>query len=202
MFLFCFYWTAGLQNTSDRVGYFFLVFGTFLGFSISFGLLIAAFSTTPTMAAVINPFFSSILILFAGIMQAPVDMPYFWRSWMYWLDPYHYLIEGFVVNELDGFKVHCKDEDILSYHPPPGQTCEQYSKEFFDLGGPGYLREESLNSTELCQYCPFDYGQDFYTRLGWSFDNRYRDWGILLAFWIFNTAAFMFFVWLFRKPRR
>ncbi|KAG2223863.1 hypothetical protein INT45_012736 [Circinella minor] len=202
LFLFCFYWTAGLQNTSDRIGYFFLLFGTFLGFSISFGLLIAAFSTTPTMAAVINPFFSSILILFAGIMQAPVDMPYFWRSWMYWLDPYHYLIEGFVVNELDGFKVNCKDEDILAYHPPPGQTCEQYTKEFFDLGGPGYLREESLNSTELCQYCPFDYGQDFYTRLGWSFDNRYRDWGVLLAFWIFNTIAFMFFVWLFRKPKR
>ncbi|KAI7873592.1 hypothetical protein K492DRAFT_138850, partial [Lichtheimia hyalospora FSU 10163] len=202
LFMFCFYWTAGLQNVSDRVGYFYLLFGTFMGFSISFGELIAAFSTTPTMAAVINPFFSSILILFAGIMQAPDKMPHFWSAWMYWLDPYHYLIEGFIVNELHEFKVNCRDKDLLPFHPPPGQTCAEYTEAFFEMGGPGYVREGSLNSTELCEYCPYKYGNDFFEGLGWSFSNRYRDWGILLAFWVFNTFAFIFFVWLFRKPRR
>ncbi|CDS08667.1 hypothetical protein LRAMOSA10028 [Lichtheimia ramosa] len=202
LFMFCFYWTAGLQNISDRVGYFYLLFGTFLGFSISFGELIAAFSTTPTMAAVINPFFSSILILFAGIMQAPDKMPHFWSAWMYWLDPYHYLIEGFIVNELHDFKVNCRDQDLLPFHPPPGQTCAEYTEAFFEMGGPGYIREGSLNSTELCEYCPYNYGNDFFEGLGWSFSNRYRDWGVLLAFWMFNIIAFIFFVWLFRKPRR
>ncbi|KAI9312444.1 ABC-2 type transporter-domain-containing protein [Dichotomocladium elegans] len=202
IFMFCFYWTAGLQNTSDRAGYFYLLFGSFLGFSISFGQLIAAFSTTPTMAAVINPFFSSILILFAGLMQPPEKMPHFWNAWMYWLDPYHYLIEGFIVNELHDFKVNCRDEDILAFHPPPGLTCAEYTETFFATGGPGYIRESSLNSTELCDYCPFEYGDQYFEALGWSFDNRYRDFGILLGFWIFNILAFVFFVWLFRKPRR
>jgi hypothetical protein len=49
------------------------------------GFMIASFSTTPTMAAVINPFFTSILILFAGIVQPPSAMPTFWSSWLYWL---------------------------------------------------------------------------------------------------------------------
>jgi hypothetical protein len=50
--MFCFYWTAGLQQGSDRIGYFFILFVVFLGFSVSFGFLIASFSTTATMAAV------------------------------------------------------------------------------------------------------------------------------------------------------
>lgn len=200
LFMFCFYWTAGLQPSSDRVGYFYLLFGTFLGFSISFGFLIASFSTTPTMAAVINPFFSSILILFAGIMQPPSAMPHFWSSWMYWLDPYHYLIEGFMVNELHSMKIECVDSDFLKFRTPAGQTCAQYTEEFFASGGRGYVANP--DSTDLCNYCQYSYGDDYYEKLGWSFDNRYRDFGILLCFWIFNILAFAAFVWLFRKPRR
>ncbi|ORZ21516.1 ABC-2 type transporter-domain-containing protein [Absidia repens] len=203
LFMFCFYWTAGLQQGSDRIGYFFILFLVFLGFSVSFGFLIASFSTTATMAAVINPFFSSILILFAGIIQPPNNMPHFWSSWMYWLDPYHYLIEGFMVNELYDLTVACTDSDLLTYRPPPGQTCQQYSEEFFSTGGgTGYLTGDSLNSTDLCSYCLYSKGEDYYTRIGWDFQNRWRDWGILLAFWIFNVMAFVFFVWLFRKQRR
>jgi ABC-type multidrug transport system permease subunit len=85
VFLFCFYWTAGLQTASDRIGYFYILFVVFLILAVSLGFMIASFSTTPTMAAVINPFFTSILILFAGIVQPPSAMPTFWSSWLYWL---------------------------------------------------------------------------------------------------------------------
>jgi ABC-type multidrug transport system permease subunit len=129
-------------------------------------------------------------------------MPYFWRSWLYWLDPYHYLIEGFMVNELFGLKITCEEDDILTYYPPPGQTCQQYTQPFFDQGGAGYVTQDSLDSTDLCKYCLYSKGEDYYRNIGWSFDNRWRDWGILLAFWIFNIIAFVFFVWLFRKQRR
>ncbi|KAF7723960.1 hypothetical protein EC973_001476 [Apophysomyces ossiformis] len=201
IFLFCFYWTAGLDNISDRVGFFYIHFIVFLLYSVSLGFMIAAFSSTPPMAAVINPFFTSILILFAGIMQPPSAMPHFWRSWMYWLDPYHYLIEGLVVNVLDNVKVVCSEGDFIKVNAPPGQTCGDYMADYFASGGLGYLGNP--NATGTCDYCQYKMGNDFYeTTIGWSFSNRWRDFGILCAYYIFNIFAFMFFVFLFRKARR
>ncbi|KAI8376507.1 ABC-2 type transporter-domain-containing protein [Radiomyces spectabilis] len=201
IFLFCFYWTAGLQNVSDRIGFFYIHFIVFLLYSVSLGFMIAAFSSTPPMAAVINPFFTSILILFAGIMQPPSAMPYFWRSWMYWLDPYHYLIEGLVVNVMDSVPVVCGSNDFIQINAPPNQTCGQYMANYFSSGGLGYL--EDPNATGTCNYCQYSAGNDYYeTRIGWHFDNRWRDFGILCAYYVFNVFAFMFFVYLFRKARR
>jgi ABC-type multidrug transport system permease subunit len=201
IFLFCFYWTAGLENTSDRVGFLYIHFIVFLFYSVSLGFCIASFSATPPMAAVINPFFTSLLILFAGIMQPPNDMPYFWRAWLYWLDPYHYLIEGLVVNVMDGVEVICGESDFIKVNAPSGQTCGEYMADFFNSGGLGYLGNP--NATGSCDYCQYKTGADFYEqKIGWKFENRWRDFGILCAYTIFNVIAFTFFVFLFRKAKR
>ncbi|KAI7870736.1 ABC-2 type transporter-domain-containing protein [Spinellus fusiger] len=201
IFLVCFYWTVGLDTTADRIGYFYIHFNVFLFYSVSLGYTIAAFSNTPSMAAVINPFFNAILILFAGIMQPPSAMPAFWRSWMYWLDPYHYFIEGMVTNVLADVKVVCTDDDYLHFRPPPDQTCGSYMTEFFSQGGSGYIGNP--NATDVCNYCQYAYGNEFYEEtIGWSFDNRWRDFGIMCGYYIFNVFAFMFFVYLYRKAKR
>ncbi|KAI8051379.1 ABC-2 type transporter-domain-containing protein [Gilbertella persicaria] len=201
IFLFCFYWTAGLQNDSSRIGFFYIHFIVFLFYSVSLGFTIAAFSSTPPMAAVINPFFTSILILFAGIVQPPSQMPHFWSAWMYWLDPYHYLIEGLVVNVMAGVPVQCSDSDYIVINAPSGQSCQDYMSEFFQSGGPGYLGNP--DATGSCNYCQYSTGNDYFEeRIGWSFSNRWRDFGILCAYTIFNCLAFIFFVFLFRKAKR
>jgi ABC-type multidrug transport system permease subunit/ABC-type multidrug transport system ATPase subunit len=201
VFLCCFYWTAGLQNISDRIGFFYIHFVVFLLYSVSLGFMIAAFSSTPPMAAVINPFFTSILILFAGIMQPPASMPHFWSAWMYWLDPYHYVIEGLVVNVMDSVQVVCGASDFVQIPVPANQTCGQYMDTFFKSGGSGYVEDENVYDT--CNYCQYSVGNQFYEeRIGWKFENRWRDFGILVAYYVFNVFAFMFFVFLFRKAKR
>ncbi|KAI8983430.1 ABC-2 type transporter-domain-containing protein [Pilobolus umbonatus] len=201
IFLFCFYWTAGLENVSDRIGYFFIHFFVFLLYAVSLGFTIAAFSNTPPMAAVLNPFFSSLLLLFAGIVQSPKAMPHFWSSWMYWLDPYHYVIEGLVVNVMHDVKVVCSGSDFIQIPVPSGETCGAYMSEFFATAGNGYIENE--NATDMCNYCPYTRGQQYYENsIGWSFDNRWRDFGILCAYYVFNVVAFLFFVFLFRKAKR
>jgi ABC-type multidrug transport system permease subunit len=201
IFLFCFYWTAGLQNESERVGFFYIHFMIFLFYSVTLGFMIAAFSATPPMAAVINPFFTAILLLFAGIVQPPAGMPYFWRSWMYWLDPYHYVIEGLVVSAMDGVEVVCRDSDFYQINVPSGQTCGEYMADFFNAGGLGYVQDNNVTTT--CNYCPYKYGNQYFEEnIGWRFENRWRDFGILCAFSIFNVFAFTIFVFLFRKQKR
>ncbi|KAI8062098.1 ABC-2 type transporter-domain-containing protein [Gongronella butleri] len=201
VFLFCFYWTAGLNTDPEAIGFFYIHFVVFLFYSVSLGFCIASFSSTPPMAAVINPFFTSILILFAGVMISPYAMPKFWSSWLYWLDPYHYLMEGLIVNAMSGVPVICGDGDWIPVFAPAGQTCGQYFDAFFSAGNIGYLQDN--NATGTCNYCQYTVGDDFYEQtIGWSINNRWRDFGILCAYWIFNVFAFTIFVYLFRKARR
>jgi ABC-type multidrug transport system permease subunit len=200
-FMFFYYWTTGLQNESSRVGYFFIHFVVYMFHSVSLGLATAAFCDSPTLAAVINPFFVTILIVFTGIFITPDSMPRFWSSWMYWLDPYHYLVEGLITNALDGVKVVCGESDFIKIKTPPGQTCGDYMADFFSNGGLGYLGNP--NSTDYCDYCQYTVGNEYYeTRLGWSFSNRWRDFGVLWIFTIFNVVLFFLFVFLYRKQKR
>jgi ABC-type multidrug transport system permease subunit len=120
---------------------------------------------------------------------------------MYHLDPYHYLIEGLVVNVMDGVEVKCSGSDWIQVNAPANQTCGQYFNDFFNNDGLGYLEDPS--ATGSCNYCQYSRGNDFYeARIGWSFSNRWRDMGILCAYWVFNIMAFSTFVFLFRKAKR
>jgi ATP-binding cassette subfamily G (WHITE) protein 2 (SNQ2) len=59
---------------------------------------------------------------------------------------------------------------------------------FFERGGPGYLVD---NATSACEYCAYRVGDQFYGGLELSFDNRWRDLGILIAF-IGSNLIFLF----------
>ncbi|KAI8142015.1 ABC-2 type transporter-domain-containing protein [Fennellomyces sp. T-0311] len=196
-----FYWTAGLYNDPEACGYFYLMFIFFVFWSVTLGFVIAAFSETPLMASVINPIVISILILFSGMMQPPSAMPHFWESWMYWLDPFHYYIEGIVVNELSSLPVVCNDNDYVSLTLPPGQTCGEYTKNFFSFDATGYI--EDANATDTCRYCSYSSGKEYYmTMYGWNESNKYRNLGILIGYTVFNVLAFLILcVWKKRERR-
>ncbi|ORX95994.1 ABC transporter G family protein [Basidiobolus meristosporus CBS 931.73] len=197
--MFCVYWTVGFQDNSDRQGYYYIMFVFFMCFCTSFGQMIAAASTSLTQASIFNSFLNSFLSLFSGLLMPPQGLPTFWRSWMYWIDPYHYFLEGLMVNELQDFKVNCKESDYVRFFAPSGQSCGSYAGEFLKVA-PGYLANS--NATDVCRYCPYTYGQDFTAPLGWSFEHRWRNAGLIIAFWCFNLCMAVILVWVFRKNAR
>ncbi|KAI8376931.1 ABC-2 type transporter-domain-containing protein [Blakeslea trispora] len=202
-FMVGFYWTAGMTNVSEACGYFYVTYVVFICWAVTLGFNIAAVAELPTMAAVINPLFVSILILFCGLMQSPFAMPRFWSSWMYWIDPFHYYIEGLAVNELSRVTVECTESDLVRFTPPPGQTCQQYTQEFFSYGAPGYLANPNAVQPEQCGYCTYSSGAEFYRlNMGWSASHKWRNFGILIAFFIFNVLLFLVLVYWRRKGRR
>ena len=202
-FMFGFYWTAGMQNTAAACGYFYITFVALVCWAVTLGFVIAAVAEQPTMAALANPLVISLLLLFCGLMQPVKTMPKFWSSWMYWLDPFHYYIEGLTVNELHNLKVTCTDEDLVKFSVPPGQTCSQYTQSFFDQGAPGYIANPEAVSPEQCGYCTYSSGPEFYeTQMDWSYSNKWRNFVILLSFFLFNIALFIALVFWKRKGRR
>jgi ABC-type multidrug transport system permease subunit/ABC-type multidrug transport system ATPase subunit len=202
-YMVAFYWTAGLVNASETVGFFYLMSIFFVCWAVTLGFVIAAVAENPTIAAVVNPLVISILILFSGFMQPVKQMPKFWSSWVYWLNPFHYFIEGLTVNELKHVDVNCRDKDLLKFSPPPGETCASYVQNFFNYGAPGYIANPNATQPELCGYCPFKNGDEYYsTTFGWDYSHKYRNLGIVVAFFAFNVFCFTILVYWKRKGIR
>ncbi|KAI9013955.1 ABC-2 type transporter-domain-containing protein [Phycomyces nitens] len=201
--VFCFYWTTGMTNTPEAGGYFYLMITLFILWAITLGFLIAAVSEHPTVSAVLNPLVVTMLVLFCGLLQPPAFMPTFWRKWMYWLDPFHYYIEGLSVNELEHLKIVCTQDDLLWFPPPPGQTCGKYMANYFSFGGPGYISNPNATQPEQCGYCNYKSGVEYYSTIyGWDARNKWRNSGILAGYVIFNVIAFLGLVYWNRKGRR
>ncbi|KAJ2445171.1 ATP-binding cassette transporter snq2, partial [Coemansia sp. RSA 2424] len=108
LFFVCFYWLVGLNSLANRTGYFYIAYILLGIFSLSLGQAIAAFSPNDIVASMLNPIFTSMMMLFSGVTITYSQMPHFWHSWMYWLSPYHYFIEGVIVNEMHDTPIRCK----------------------------------------------------------------------------------------------
>ncbi|KAI8577910.1 hypothetical protein K450DRAFT_266269 [Umbelopsis ramanniana AG] len=193
------YWTAGLETTHLDGFYLYLLLVIFLMFSISFGLAIAAMLESMAQASIITPIPNTFLFLFAGLLSPAAAMVYFWRVWMYPLDPYHYFLEGFITTVFNNMQVQCIDSDWISYSPPSGQTCGQYSQAYLSAGT-GYLKDP--NATDLCQYCQYSSGEEYLSGFEWTIAHRWRNYGLMWAYWVFNVSVFVLFVYINRKQKR
>ncbi|KAJ5702593.1 hypothetical protein N7488_010141 [Penicillium malachiteum] len=173
------YYIPGFQSASDRAGYqFFIVLITEF-FAVTLGQVISALTPNSFIASQLNPPITIIFSLFCGVTIPKPQMPKFWRSWLYQLDPFTRLISGMVVTELHGREVQCTSSEYNSFTSPSNQTCGEYMAPFFERGGNGYIVD---NSTQDCQYCLYKMGDQFYDAYDMNFDNRWRDLGILIAF--------------------
>ncbi|EAS31144.3 ABC transporter [Coccidioides immitis RS] len=173
------YYIPGLQSASSRAGYqFFMILITEF-FAVTLGQTISALTPSTFIAMLLNPPVIIIFFLFCGVSIPRPQIPKFWRVWLYELDPFTRLMSGMIVTELHDRPVTCKPEELNRFVPPPGQDCFSYMKEFFANGGPGYLVK---NATDICEYCAYKVGDQFYKPFGMEFSNRWRDLGIFLCF--------------------
>lgn len=60
-------------------------------------------------------------------LQPVGNMPGFYSSWLYHLDPFTYLIGGLLGNVLHDQPVNCLQSELSVFQPPQGQTCQQWA---------------------------------------------------------------------------
>ncbi|KIW29259.1 uncharacterized protein PV07_05084 [Cladophialophora immunda] len=173
------YYLPGFNNDSSRAGYqFFMVLITEL-FSVTMGQMIAAITPSSFISSLINPFIVITFALFCGVTIPKPQIPGFWRAWLYQLDPFTRLVSGMVTTELHGQAVVCKSSELNPFPSPAGEDCGEYMRNFFERGGAGYIVN---NVSDVCQYCAYKIGDQFYEPLQLSFNHRWRDLGIFAAF--------------------
>ncbi|KAJ1940664.1 ATP-binding cassette transporter snq2, partial [Linderina pennispora] len=198
MYFVIMYWLVGLNSGSDRIGYFYIMYIVLGIFSITLGQAIASFSPNDIIAAMLNPIFTSMVILFCGVTIPYPLMPKFWK-FMYRLSPFTYFLEGTLTNDLHGAKVRCRNEELYVFQPPKGMSCSKYADGFVQ-NYIGYLNNP--NATSNCQYCPYKVGDDYYSALSWNFDHRWRNFGLLFAYLAFNIAFTTFMIKIYKVNKR
>ncbi|KAJ6155247.1 hypothetical protein N7470_005813 [Penicillium chermesinum] len=184
----------GGNQDSERQCLVFLFVLQFFLFASSFAHLIAAAIPNPILGSMLALFMFVLSLLSNGVMQAPSNLPPFW-SYMHRVSPLTYYVGGISATALHGRPIHCTDREVVSFDAPAGQTCGEYLREYLEFA-PGRLL--NWNSTSECQYCPLRSADQYLASRDIFWDLRWRDYGLLWAYFAFNILAAISLYYLFR----
>ena len=98
------------------------------------------------------------LISFCGVVVPYSQMQPFWRYWIYYLDPFTYLVGGLLGGVMWDVKVECQPSEFVTFSAPNGQTCGEYMADFLSSQA-GYLLDS--NATSQCSFCQYSTGADY-----------------------------------------
>jgi ABC-type multidrug transport system permease subunit len=136
------------------------------------GQAIAAYAPNEYFASISNPLLIGCgLISFCGVVVPYAAMQPFWRYWLYYLDPFHYLVGGLLGTVLWDVQVKCKAGEFTVFDPPAGQTCAAYMGGFLGTNA-GYI--ENGDALSGCQYCPYKTGAEY--AKGFNINAEYYGW--------------------------
>lgn len=189
----CWYWGIGFPRDSFTAGYTWMMLMLFEIYYVGFGQAVAAISPNELFASLLVPVFFLFIVSFCGVVVPFAALPYFWRSWMYYLTPFRYLLEGFIGVLVHDVPVVCAPNELGRFTPPPNLTCESYVAPYIAKAG-GYVRTAASGQCEFCQY---KNGDEFAAGLNVFFKNRWEDYGIFWAYCIFNFAMVFLCSWLY-----
>ena len=176
----------------------FLLIWAFLMFTSTFAhMVIVGVESAETGGNIANLLFSLCLI-FCGVLAGPTALPGFW-IFMYRLSPFTYLVSSMLSVGVANTLVVCSDVEILRMEPPrPGQTCGEYLGPFTNATG-GYVSNPT--DTSNCGLCPVGNTNVFLQQVNANYEDRWRNFGILWAYVMFNAAMAVFLYWLARVPK-
>ncbi|KAL3456754.1 ABC-2 type transporter-domain-containing protein [Aspergillus heterothallicus] len=190
----CWYWGIWFPRDSFSAGFTWMLVSLFELYYIGFGQFIAAFSPNELLASLLVPCFFTFIVAFCGVVVPYIAIPTFWKSWMYWLTPFHYLLEAFLGVLVHQIPMECVEREEARFSLPPGaSSCQDYAGRFTSQA-PGYVTDVGGG---MCAYCPYSDGDEFASSFNVYYSNKWRDYGIFWAFIMFNFAAVFFCSWLY-----
>ena len=191
------YFPAGLPTDASTSGYVFLMTLLFFLFQASWGQWICAFAPSFTVISNVLPFFFVMFSLFNGVVRPYAQLPNFWKYWLYYINPATYWIQGVLSATLRDAPIQCAPSELAAFNAPPGQTCDAYAGSYAAQAG-GYLVNRPKGIDADCGYCPYSNGVEYMRTLNTTPGDKWRDFGIFLAFCVSNWALVYFFIYTVR----
>ncbi|KAJ5376069.1 hypothetical protein N7509_012955 [Penicillium cosmopolitanum] len=182
LYYVCWYFTSGLPTSAEHAGSVFFVAVMYECLYTAIGQMIAAYTPNAVFASLVNPLVITTLVSFCGVMIPYSQIVAFWRYWMYYLDPFNYLMSSLLVFTAWDKPVHCKPEELAVFDPAPNQTCGEYLNAYQRGMGMG---TNLLNPDDTlgCRVCQYTTGGDYLRTL--NLKQEYYGWrnaGIVVVF--------------------
>lgn len=192
--------TVGISTDAYHAGLMFVMLLIYHLFTLAFGQAIAALSGNAQQAALINPLFIGIFASFSGVLVPYGQITAFWRYWLYYINPWTYLLGGQVFFTMRNIPVVCAEKEYARFPPPSGQSCETFMAPYLSRNT-GYLKDPS--STTECNYCLYSSGNDYLknVNLADAVDGP-RNIGIGALYMIACFAVLFFAMYIRSRPRK
>ncbi|KAB8271988.1 ABC-2 type transporter-domain-containing protein [Aspergillus minisclerotigenes] len=182
LYYVCWYFTVGLPTSPSHAGSVFFVVVMYECLYTAIGQMIAAYTPNAVFASLVNPLVITTLVSFCGVMIPYSQIQPFWRYWMYYIDPFNYLMSSLLVFTTWDKPVHCTPDELAVFDPAPNQTCGEYLDTY--QRGMG-VATNLLNplDTAGCRVCQYTEGGDYLRTLNLA-ERSYgwRNAGIVVAF--------------------
>jgi ATP-binding cassette subfamily G (WHITE) protein 2 (SNQ2) len=188
------YFLAGFP--ASKFGFFYFNFFIFMWSAISLGQTVATFSPNPMVAYMLNPVLNSLQSALAGFVIPEPSIPVYFK-WLYWIDPYRYLLEAISTNTIENFSYYCTPSEYRYFTKPASwPSCEVNSNNQSTpyVSAPvGLCSAVTVNGhtyDKCCRYCPITRGSQVLSEFGLQYWRRWDDLGALVGFWwIFRFAT-------------
>ena len=189
------YTVLGIQ-TSDRQGLVLLFLVQFFVWASTFAHMVVSALPDPETAAMLSIVMFVLSLLFSGVLQPPNNMPSFWK-FLWHVSPLTYWVAGVVSTGLHDREVKCASAELSVFNPPAKTTCAAYLNLYFNtFHAPGYLLNP--DATTACQYCPLSRADQFLAQSGIYWTDRWRNFGLGMAYICFNIVMTVVLYYLFR----
>lgn len=126
------------------------------------------------------------------------SLPTFWK-FMYRVSPLTYLVDGLLSTGLAHNAVQCSPLELLQFSPPANVTCGAYMETYMQVAGGRVYNPES---TDTCQFCSLADTDMFLAMTSASYDERWRNYGLMFVYIVFNLFAALGLYWLARVPKK
>lgn len=155
------------------------------------GQAIAAYSPNAIFATLINPVAIGVLTSFCGVLVPYMEINVFWRYWMYYLNPFNYLMGSLLVFSTWDAPVQCQPSEFAVFDTPNGETCAAYLADYLHgLGATSNL--VNPGATSGCMVCQYRTGSDYL--MGLNLNHYYYGWrdAAIVALFALSSYAMVF----------
>ncbi|KAH8671687.1 ABC-2 type transporter-domain-containing protein [Xylariales sp. PMI_506] len=182
LYYVCWYYTVGFPGESERAGGTFFVMLMYEFVYTGIGQFIAAYAPNAVFASLANPFVIGNLVSFCGVLVPYGQLQVFWRYWMYYLNPFNYLMGSLLVFDVWGTDITCADNEFAVFDTPNDTTCAEYLASYLQSTGAS-SNLVNPDATSNCRVCQYSDGSDYLQTLNLeSYSYGWRDAGIVALF--------------------
>lgn len=188
LYFACWYYTVGFPHSSERSGATFFVMLMYEFVYTGIGQFVAAYAPNEVFASLVNPLIIGVLVSFCGVLVPYQQIEEFWRYWMYYLNPFNYLMGSMLVFAIWGTDIECNDSEFALFDPPNGSTCGEYLSDYLQQGLGAASNLVNPNATSECKVCSYTKGDDYLR--GLNLNEYYYGWRDAAIVVIFAISSY------------